>query len=82
MMKKAPMVIAIIPKNLTLIRKYYLGLQRIQLATAVGMNDYHVKKGETMPESKEAEILCNFVRKTYEKIKDIPQFKAKGIILQ
>lgn len=82
MMKKAPMVIAIIPKNLTLIRKYYLGLQRIQIATMVGMNDYHVKKGETTPNSKEAQILCGFIRNLYEKIKDIPQFKAKGVILQ
>lgn len=81
-MKKAIMVIDIAPRNLVLIRKYYLGIKRIRLAELAGMNDYYVKKGETTPDSEEAQKLCNFIRYVYEKIKDIPQFKAKGIILQ
>lgn len=82
MMKKAPIIVPITPKNLTFIRKYYLNIHRISLATLVGMNDYYVKKGETTPNSKEAQILCDYIRQLYEKIKDVPRFSKKGIILQ
>lgn len=82
MMKKAPIVVPITPRNLTFIRKYYLNVTRVSMATIVGMNDYHVKKGETMPNSDEAQILCDCIRKLYEKIKDVPRFSKKGIILQ
>lgn len=52
------------------------------MATLVGMNDYYVKKGETTPDSKEALILCDYIRQLYEKIKDEPRYSERGIILQ
>ena len=82
MLKKAPIVVSITPKNLTFIRKYYLNIHRITMATLVGINDYYVKKGETTPDSKEALILCDYIRQLYEKIKDEPRYSERGIILQ
>lgn len=82
MIKRAERLIEISPANLFVIRKYYLNMPRIYMASYVGMSDYKVKKGETVPESEEAKILCRAVRHIYNLIKDIPQFAKKGIILQ